>query len=79
MSLDVLGIHEDYLSYDEYIYDKKQITWRLEGCYETGLVWKRDYSSLSNDMFGSMDRLRSLLKPLKQSPEKIEAHNNISK
>ena len=30
-------------------------------------------------MFGSMDRLRSLLKPLKQSPEKIEAHNNISK
>ena len=40
---------------------KDQLRRSKDGCYETGLIWKDNSTSLQNSKFGSLGRLKNLV------------------
>ena len=56
----------------------KQQLERNEGdWYETGLVWTKNKVPLNNDKFGSLGRLKSLLKRLEQNSETFKVCDQV--
>ena len=67
--IDVLGVEENHLSHDENVYKKfkQQLEKNEGGWYERGLVWTENKMPLNNNKFGSLGRLKSLMKRLEQN------------
>ena len=76
---DVLGVEENHLSHDENVYKKfkQQLERNEEGWCKTGLVWTENKVPLNNNKFGSLGRLKSLLKRLEQNPEIFKAYDQV--
>jgi len=79
--LDVLGLKEDHLKHDDQVLEKfkKQLTRSEEGWYETGLIWKEPQPKLENNKPGSLARLRTLTKKLKNTPETFQSYDAVIK
>ena len=67
--LDVLGLADkpDYVQNQVYAEFQEQLTRSVEGWYETGLPWKGNHPTLSNNYKGSLQRLGSLQRKLHKS------------
>ena len=72
-------MEKNHLSHDENVYKKfkQQLERNEEGWCKTGLVWTENKVPLNNNKFGSLGRLKSLLKRLEQNPEIFKAYDQV--
>ena len=74
--INVLGVEENHLSH-VYKNFKQQLERHEGGWHETGLVWNENKVPLNNKKFGSLGRLKSLLKWLEQNSEIFKAYDQV--
>ena len=76
--LDVLGIEDKSADQDSvYSEFQDQLIQHPDGWYETGLLWKLGHADLENNKAGSLGRLSSLLRKLKQNPSLFDQYNDV--
>ena len=80
-STDILHLEEKHYNHDKFVFEKfkKQQNKSKKGWYEIGLIWRENNILLRNDKFGSLGKLKSLLKNLDQKQEVREAHDSVIK
>ena len=77
--LDVLGIKDKNEGRNDEVYQefKEQLGRDETGCYETNLLWKVNSPELPTNKLGSLRRLESLLKRLKEDRELFQQYDQI--
>ena len=76
---DVLGLKESHYKYDDYVYEnfKKLLQRGKAGWYEPGLVQKEGNLPLGNNKNGSLGRLKSLVRNLKQDSKIHKPYDSV--
>ena len=79
--MDVLGLKDaddenQSSTFEEF---NDQLERKLEGFYETGLMWKSGETELPNNRLGSLARLGKLVQKLEKNPELFSAYDKIMK
>ena len=74
-----MGI-EDKSADQDSIYSEfqKQLSQHPAGYYETGLLWKPGHADLESNKAGSLGRLSTLAKKLKQKPSLFDQYDGIN-
>ena len=77
-SLDCLGIENNHVKSDDYVYEKfrKQLGRSSDVHYKTSLIWKGNHRPLNDNKSGSIGRLTNLLGNLKGT-KRLEVYNSI--
>ena len=80
-SLDVLGLKDADDENQSSIFEEfnDQLERKVEGFYETGLMWKSGETELPNNRSGSLARLGKLVQKLERDPELFSAYDKIMK
>ena len=80
-STDILGLEESQYNHDEMVFlkFKKQLNRSKEGWYGARLICRENNIPLGNNKYGSLGRLKSLLKNLDQKQEVREVYADIIK
>ena len=80
-SLDVLGLKDADDENQSSIFEEfnDQLERKVEGFYETGLMWKSGETELPNNRLGSLARLGKLVQKLERDPELFSAYDKIMK
>ena len=77
--LDVLGIEDSPTGDQMYVYQEfqDQLKRKADGSYETSLLWKPGHSPLHSNKNGSLSRLGSLIRKLRNQTKEFEQYDQI--